>query len=490
MWINNYCLLFAATFLCSKSNALDTCIANGNSEYCEELPQNTESKTEEGTQIDVAEKVTFINEDGEEKEGQKCKIDADGNCIQMECIDRNENCGIWAAAGECGANPKFMLNFCRKTCDICDFKGNLTELIEHKRRLDKVGGDEMLLENSFGMNQTEFEDSDDGLSFTQVEQETADYMENVIFSNNEYANLRDTCKNRNKSCARWTALGECEKNPTYMQKMCAPSCRSCDVLDPTFRCPIDKTAPKALPGKGHLNALFERIVTAEEFKKYNPTILSQPKDSKETANTDETETADDKPWVITLDNFVSPEECDRLIQLGHDKGYERSADTGKRLFDGTHEKFVNDGRTSTNIFCTDECNADPATHNVTARMESLTGIGSNNYEFLQLLRYEPGQFYNTHHDFAKYHLERQFGPRILTLFLYLNDVEEGGATNFPNLGFDVKPVKGKALLWPSVKDEEPETIDRRTMHGALHVIKGVKYAANVSRIFFLVSNLS
>lgn len=265
------------------------------------------------------------------------------------------------------------------------------------------------------------------------------------------------------------------QNPNYMQKMCAPSCRSCHVLDPTYRCPIDDKAPKALSQKGDLNAIFERIVTAEEFKKYNPKILSQPKGSEEITRVIEK----DGPWVVTLENFLSVEECDRLIQLGHDKGYERSADTGKRNFDGTYEKLVNDGRTSSNTFCMEECETDPATKNVTARMESLTGINSNHFEFLQLLRYEPGQFYNTHHDYANYHLERQFGPRILTVFLYLNDVEEGGATSFPNLGFDVTPSKGKALIWPSVKDEEPKEMDGRTMHGALHVKKGIKYAANV-----------
>lgn len=35
-----------------------------------------------------------------------------------------------------------------------------------------------------------------------------------------------------------------------------------------------------------------------------------------------------------------------------------------------------------------------------------------------------------------------------------------------------------ALLWPSTLDEDPSSIDYRTYHAALPVIKGVKYAAN------------
>jgi prolyl 4-hydroxylase len=70
------------------------------------------------------------------------------------------------------------------------------------------------------------------------------------------------------------------------------------------------------------------------------------------------------------------------------------------------------------------------------------------------------------------------GPRILTFFLYLSDVEEGGETVFPTLNIKVKPKKGRALLWPSVLDEDPENQDPRTTHAAATVIKGKKYAAN------------
>jgi len=73
-------------------------------------------------------------------------------------------------------------------------------------------------------------------------------------------------------------------------------------------------------------------------------------------------------------------------------------------------------------------------------------------EDLQLLKYKEGQFYSTQyvfffirfdwdvtliciethlfdyssHDFIEYQVDRPCGPRILTAFLYLNDVEAGG----------------------------------------------------------------
>lgn len=74
--------------------------------------------------------------------------------------------------------------------------------------------------------------------------------------------------------------------------------------------------------------------------------------------------------------------------------------------------------------------------------------------------------------------DRQCGPRILTFFLYLSDVDAGGGTNFPNLDLTIMPKRGRALLWPSVLDSNPMIKDGRLMHQALPVEEGVKYAAN------------
>lgn len=89
-------------------------------------------------------------------------------------------------------------------------------------------------------------------------------------------------------------------------------------------------------------------------------------------------------------------------------------------------------------------------------MEKLVGIPESNYEHFQLLRYEVGQKYGVHHDYIDSQVARAPGPRvsarvdflafaknqphsplllkqILTVFLYLNDVEAGGGTNFPDV---------------------------------------------------------
>jgi prolyl 4-hydroxylase len=107
-------------------------------------------------------------------------------------------------------------------------------------------------------------------------------------------------------------------------------------------------------------------------------------------------------------------------------------------------------------------------------------IPSENFEDFQLLKYEQGQFYVSHHDYIPHQRDRACGPRILTFYLYLSDVEEGGGTKLDQIngGLIVQPKKGSALLWPSVFNHDPSEKDERTTHQALPVGKGTKYGAN------------
>jgi prolyl 4-hydroxylase len=260
-----------------------------------------------------------------------------------------------------------------------------------------------------------------------------------------------------------------------MKKSCAPICQSCEHLSIEFRCPLDPDAPVAWK-PGDLNIFFLNITTLPEFSMYEPQVLSRP----DYINGDNAETADYKigPWVVTLDKFVTDDEADRLIELGAEEGYKRSSDVGKVKFDGSFEENFNDGRTSLNAWCQHACYNDTAAKQVISRIEEITHIPETNSEYLQLLKYDVGQYYRRHHDFIDFGNDRQPGVRLLTVFLYLNDVEAGGGTNFPILNITVMPKRGRVLIWPSVLDSQPNRKDRRTDHQALPVEKGIKYGAN------------
>lgn len=182
--------------------------------------------------------------------------------------------------------------------------------------------------------------------------------------------------------------------------------------------------------------------------------------------------------MVIFDNAITDEMADRLIELGGTEGYQRSADVGKQLADGSYDKKVYAGRTSYNAGCQNECYEDPIAQRVMERAEDITGIPELNSEWLQLLRYEKDQHYNRHHDIIEYQAKSQCGARIFTLHFYLSDVEEGGGTSFPDLDLVVTPKRGRAVLWPSVYDHDPNVKDPRTEHAAMSVIKGVKYGAN------------
>jgi 2OG-Fe(II) oxygenase superfamily len=75
--------------------------------------------------------------------------------------------------------------------------------------------------------------------------------------------------------------------------------------------------------------------------------------------------------------------------------------------------------------------------------------------------------------------EKQLGNRILTVFLYLSDVDEGGQTSFTALNLTVSPKLGRVLIWPNVLNDDPTEIELLTEHESLPVVKGTKYGANV-----------
>ena len=63
-----------------------------------------------------------------------------------------------------------------------------------------------------------------------------------------------------------------------------------------------------------------------------------------------------------------------------------------------------------------------------------------------LQKYSPGGH------FSAVHTERGSAAnmhRVLAFMTYLNDVEEGGETAFHHYGINVKPKKGKTIIWPA-----------------------------------------
>ena len=88
-------------------------------------------------------------------------------------------------------------------------------------------------------------------------------------------------------------------------------------------------------------------------------------------------------------------------------------------------------RTSSTAWCEhDGCGSDPVLSRVRSRIANLTGVPEAHAEPMQILRYEPGQFYRRHHD-QNAPATTAWGPRLYTFFMYLSEPEAGGETSFP-----------------------------------------------------------
>jgi prolyl 4-hydroxylase len=172
----------------------------------------------------------------------------------------------------------------------------------------------------------------------------------------------------------------------------------------------------------------------------------------------------EEPLIMVLGNVLSDEECDELIRLSKDR-LQRS-----KIGDG---RAVDELRTSSSIFFKEGENDTVA--QIEKRVSQIMNIPVEHGEGLQILNYKIGQEYKAHFDFFSSSSRPVSNPRISTLVMYLNDVEEGGETYFPKLNFSVSPQKGMAVYFEYFYDNQH--LNDLTLHGGAPLIIGDKWAA-------------
>lgn len=175
------------------------------------------------------------------------------------------------------------------------------------------------------------------------------------------------------------------------------------------------------------------------------------------------------PRIVLLGNVLSDEECDALIALARPKMEQaRVVDPVTGQLEG-HES-----RTSEGTYFLVEENELVAT--IDRRLARLIQWPVENGEGLQILHYRPGGEYQPHYDFFDPSVPGATatgGNRVATIIVYLQVPEEGGATRFTDIGFEVVPQKGCALFF-SYECPSPETL---TLHAGLPVVSGEKWIA-------------
>jgi prolyl 4-hydroxylase len=182
----------------------------------------------------------------------------------------------------------------------------------------------------------------------------------------------------------------------------------------------------------------------------------------------------DKPRVILFGNVLTKEECEQLIALSKER---LSRSTTVDEVTGKAEEHRD--RTSFGTFFA--LNETPFIASLDKRIAQLMQLPVVNGEGLQILNYKIGGEYKPHYDYfppelpgSALHIARG-GQRVATLIMYLNNVEEGGETIFPNIDLKVMPVQGCAVYfaYTNVRSQ----VDPLSYHGGNPVARGEKWIA-------------
>lgn len=171
--------------------------------------------------------------------------------------------------------------------------------------------------------------------------------------------------------------------------------------------------------------------------------------------------------MYLFENWLNDQDCATLVRL---------IDEGRRpstlLAVTEDEEFRN----------SESCDLDrwsPEVRPIDERIARLLGSPLEYGETMQGQRYAPGQQFKAHCDY--FHIGQPYWPamqasggqRTWTAMIYLNDVEEGGATWFPRAGIRVAPKKGLLVVWNNMSPDGSPNQD--TLHEGMRVIAGTKY---------------
>jgi hypothetical protein len=161
------------------------------------------------------------------------------------------------------------------------------------------------------------------------------------------------------------------------------------------------------------------------------------------------------PDILAIPNFLTDAECDSLIAKAKPHlvpCLTKNPTTGQVEADPS--------RTSENANIPQS-----EVPSAVAKLTRLANCTAEHLEILQVLHYKSGQYFEPHTDgFSGPITACGFydSARLVTIFCYLNDVEAGGATRFGDLGLDVEPQRGMAVLhFPTTLGFEE---DVRTQH--------------------------
>ena len=164
-----------------------------------------------------------------------------------------------------------------------------------------------------------------------------------------------------------------------------------------------------------------------------------------------------KNFIGIYDNYIPKVECDKAIKLFEDQN--RFNNTLNRVqFENASPVFKKDTQlflqsNNIDLWYNDlkniMVNFDLALKNYEKQtsIKEYFGLDNHHYGSIKIQKTLPTEGYHI------WHLEHNKGfdnePRAFVFSVYLNDVEEGGETEFLHFSKRVKPKKGRIVIWPA-----------------------------------------
>ena len=187
-----------------------------------------------------------------------------------------------------------------------------------------------------------------------------------------------------------------------------------------------------------------------------------------------------EPVYKVIHGLLSPEECDKLLQLSVEKGF-----TGS-----TVRNYDTDSSYRVSETCWIKPSTNPHVQALYDKVEKLCGYDQKWFEDLQVVHYTPGGYFRKHYDqcdpsenYCKDQVQRFKGYRLYTILMALNDNFKGGGTYFHHDKNLVRLQRGDALIFQNVHfDSQDPTkciIEPRSMHEGIKLESGDRYIATV-----------
>ena len=171
------------------------------------------------------------------------------------------------------------------------------------------------------------------------------------------------------------------------------------------------------------------------------------------------------PKIVFIENVLTPEECDSIINSGLEFSQSLGNTLGNTIVNSEIRSSYSSGDSKEKFSFLKNLAVDLAQQHSPSKNLKFVA------EPISVQRYEIDQEYKQHYDFD------DNNNRIATAIFYLNDEFEGGHTSFQQLSISVKPIIGSCLLF--YYDTDIPKLKNLTSHGGNVVTYGTKYAATV-----------